>query len=280
MKAIEIGILSLVLAGGCFSTVQVKAPEGEKLAVSAGNFPHETFNGVLAKHVDDKGKVDYKALKADRGDLERYLVAISESSPDNKPELFPTKDHELAYWINAYNAYVLYAVTERPQMKSVEDDLKNFFYFTEYVLGGKKISLYNIENEIVRKRYKEPRIHFALNCASWSCPELPPEAFMPDKLEEQLAREAKEFCAHPEKVFLGPGVIKTPRITSAPDNAPDNLVRLSQIFEWYADDFVADGGPVAFCKKWGRDDLPAGGPTEFIQYDWTLNAQPGRALFE
>jgi hypothetical protein len=251
-----------VACNGCFSTTQLPNPTGEPLPIAKGSFPHATFNDVLAKYVDGQGRVDYKGLKADRNDLERYIIALSKTSPHKEPELFPTEADKLAYWINGYNAYVLYAVTERPTMKSVNDDVKNFFYFTEYVYGGENISLYKVENDVVRKEFKEPRIHFALNCASGGCPELPAEAFMPDKLEEQLAREATEFCANEKKVRINNG-----------------SVEVSQIFEWYGDDFKEAGGPVAFCKKWGRTDLPDG-EVKFIPYDWSLNAQPGRALFD
>jgi hypothetical protein len=259
----------MVLAG-CFNSVAVKAPTGEKLQVSAGKFPHEVLDGVLKRVVNDQGRVDYDALAADRSELERYLVAVAEASPRTRPELFPTKEEKLAYWINGYNAYVLYAVTERPTMKSVNDDKTSFFYFTEYKFGEESgtpfvQSLYKLENEIVRPEFMEPRTHFALNCASAGCPELPPEAFMPDRLEEQLAREAKEFCAHPDKVKVN-----------------GNEVMMSQIFEWYGDDFKAAGGPVEFCRAWGRSDMPAAADAKlsFIPYDWALNAQPGKALFE
>jgi uncharacterized protein DUF547 len=264
LRAYASSLSSAVLLSGCFSTVAVREPQGEPLPITKGHFPHEAFNGVVQKYVNDHGKIDYKALKADRNDLERYLVALGKTSPHQEPDAFPTEQDKLAYWINGYNAYVMYAVTERPQMKSVNDDPKNFFYFTEYKFGNENWSLYKLENEVVRKEFKEPRVHFALNCASGGCPELPNEAFMPDKVEEQLAREATRFCANDKKVR-----IKDP-----------NTVDVSQIFEWYGDDFKASGGPIAFCKKWGRADLPDNATVQFIPYDWALNAQPGKALFE
>jgi hypothetical protein len=249
---------------GCFSNVAVREPKGEALPISKGHFPHEALDGVLQKFVNDQGRVDYKALKADRNDLERYLIALTKTSPHQEPDAFPTVNDKLAYWINAYNAYVLYAVIERPEMHSVNDDAKTFFYFTQYRLGNENWSLYKLENNVVRKEFKEPRVHFALNCASGGCPELPNEAFTPDKLEDQLSQEATKFCASDKKVR-----IKDPK-----------TVEFSQIFEWYGDDFAESGGPIAFCKKWGRTDLPDGAQVTFIPYDWSLNAQPGKALFD
>lgn len=262
MTKVAAGVL---LLAGCFSTVAVHGPAGDKLAVTPGGFPHAVFDSVVKKVVNERGRVDYKTLARDRADLQKFLVAVADVSPHTHPELFPTEKEKLAYWINAYNAYVLYAVTERPTMKSVNDDPPNFFYFTKYKFGGEEISLYDLENKVVRKEFTEPRIHFALNCASAGCPELPPEAFTPERLEDQLARETRRFCAHPDKVRVD-----------------GNNVEISQIFEWYSDDFTASGGPLEFCKKWGRSDLPAADQADlsFIPHDWTLNAQTGRALFE
>lgn len=256
-------LLSSLIAG-CFSTAAIPSPGGEALEVSAGHFPHEAFDRVLRAHVDAQGRVDYRALRSDRSELERYLAAVAHVSPDSHPKLFGTNPERLAYWINAYNALTIYAVTERPRLHSVHDERFDFFYFTRYVVGGRKLSLYAIENDIVRERFSEPRIHMALNCASVGCPKLPAEAFVPDRLEEQLGREAVLFCAHPDKFRTeGPSVV------------------LSQIFDWYAEDFVGSGGPVEFCRRWGRTDLPTQVKEVdlvFAPYDWALNAQPGRAL--
>ena len=262
----RIGILSppvvLLACSACFTTKSIEKPK-ETLDVKANQFPHEVLDRVLKKVVDDQGRVDYKALAADRNALEKYLYAISQFSPHSHPKLFTTQDHRLAYWINAYNAYVLYAVTDRPTMKSVIDDKNDFFYFTEYTFGGEPWSLYKLENDIVRKEFNDPRIHMALNCASVGCPELPPEAFTPQRLQEQLTREVKEFCLHKDKVRVN-----------------GESVEVSQIFEFYPDDFEADGGPVAFCRKWGNETLPEKSAFTYIPYDWALNAQPQKALFE
>jgi hypothetical protein len=256
-------VLPLFLSG-CFTTVALNPPPGARLELAPGAFPHELLDRVVKKVVNDRGRVDYRTLASDRGELVQYLTAVSQISPHTHPELFPTEQDELTYWINAYNAYVLYAVIERPNMRTVQDDSTSFFYFTKYRFGGEEISLYDVENEVVRKEFVEPRIHFALNCASAGCPDLPPEAFTPDRLDDQLGREAREFCASPDRVRVS-----------------GTKVEMSQIFEWYGDDFTP-GGPIGFCRAWGRSDLPAPeqAELEFIPYDWTLNAQSGRALYE
>lgn len=258
--------MAVALAAGvaaCFSRVAVHPPPGEHPEVTRGRFPHEVLDQVLASVVDDRGRVDYLTLAANRRDLERYLAAVADVSPHSRPELFPTREDALAYWINAYNAYVLYAVTERPSMKAVDDDKTDFFYFTKYDLGDETMSLYELENEVVREEFADPRIHFALNCASLGCSELPAEAFTPARLEEQLHREAREFCADPKKVKV-----------------IDDDVEMSKIFEWYADDFEAAGGPLELCRAYGRDDLPAKeeAGVSFMPFDWTLNSQPNKSL--
>ena len=248
-----------------FKTVIVSPPDGPPLAVptndAPGPFPHGAFDAVLSRFVDGEGRVDYRGLASNRAELERYMVALAQTSPSSAPEAFATREAQLAYWINAYNASVLYAVTERPGLTSVHSVRFTFFGFTRYVYGGESMSLHALENELIRPTFEEPRIHFALNCASAGCPKLPSEAFVPERLEAQLARETRAFCADPDKVRVS-----------------DGDVQMSQIFQWYAEDFVDAGGAIDFCRRWGRDDLPAGGKLRYIPYDWSLNAAPGRRL--
>ncbi len=254
--------VALLLLTGCFSTTQVTLPTSVKrLPVGPGAFPHATLSQLLAEHVDERGRVDYRGLRDNRRELERYLVAIAETSPHKAPAIFPSREHSLAYWLNAYNAYVLYAITERPNLRSVHDSETDFFYWQRHVFGGEELSLYHLENDVIRAEFADPRIHFALNCASAGCPALPREAFVPARLEEQLARETRKFCADATNV-----------------RHRGTAIQMSQIFEWFAEDFAKDGGPIEFCRKWGRD-LPADAAvTSYIPYDWALNVQPGREL--
>lgn len=250
-----------LLAHGCFSTVGLPSVQSQLPPPTPGSFPHDTLNALVRTHVDSEGRVNYAALRQDLQPLLQYLDVVARFSPRTDPELFPTEADALTYWINGYNAYVLYAVASQPELQSVNDDKAKFFYFTKYRFGGEAHSLYAVENDIVRKNFEEPRIHFALNCASGGCPRLPQEAFQSDRLESQLARESTRFCADPSKVQL-----------------KDGVVLMSQIFEWYAKDFEADGGAIEFCRKWGRSDLPASAELRFIPYDWALNAQPAPSL--
>lgn len=224
-----------------------------KAVLPERGFSHARLARVLDRFVDEQGRVDYAGLGADRGDLEAYLALLAQASPSISPERFDSVAAKLAYYINAYNAFVLYGVTERPELVSVYEARLDFFVLTRYPVGSAQLSLYELENDVVRP-LGEPRAHFALNCASLGCPQLPRTPFTAEQLEVQLARETRAFCADPDNIRLN-----------------GDTVEVSQIFEWYSEDFEADGGPVAFCRKWGREDLPADAPLDFIPYDWAMN---------
>lgn len=248
--------LTALTVAACFHTAGA-APIVEKPA--PGAFPHALLSQVLGKYVNEEGKVDYKSLAGDRATLDAYLGFVAATSPKQDPSLFPTRQDQEAYWLNAYNGLAIRGVIDRPGIKSVQDNLADFFYLTKYVMGGKKVSLYTLENKVVRPTFSDPRVHFALNCQSAGCPRLPQAAYDPKTLEAELDGYAREFCTTPAKVYV--------------DAA--GTVHMSQIFEWYAKDFVAAGGQVAFCNAHGAS-LPVGGKLEFIPYDWALSAQEGR----
>jgi hypothetical protein len=241
--------------------------------IKAGGFPHEIFDGVL-KTFNEGGFVDYGSLARDRRTLDDYLVALAEMSPRSHPELFPGREHELTYWINAYNALIFQNVLSHYPFESLEGKLfkTRFFYQDEFILGGERISLYDLENTIIRPTYGDPRIHFALNCASYSCPRLPEEAFVPEKLEDQLERQSRLFMAEERNVSV--------------DEAAGRIV-VSSIFDWYKDDFIdhrsvksvsPDSGErlIAYLNRYLPPDRqipsrPDGWKIEFREYDWTLN---------
>lgn len=226
--------IALLLLVGCVRTIDVP-----------GDAPHFSYVpwATVLRQVDEKGRVDYQAIARDS--LNEFVAMVGKFGPTRTPELFPTEEHRLAYWINAYNAIVIHQVLERWPIESVGDAKASFFYWTRYVVDGKQRSLYSIENEIVRKRFKEPRVHFALNCASASCPRLPGEPFLPKTLDSQLARETTRFLAEHVEV-------------------DGDTVYLSKIFEWYAEDFLPD--PASWVGH-------AGKRVAYRAYDWSLNSR-------
>jgi hypothetical protein len=256
------------------------APGG---AAEPGRFSHAEFDGFVRRHVDANGRVDYAAAKGDRADLDRYLAALAQASPDSHPERFPTPDDRLAYWINAYNAAVIAAVLPHYPIASVRDVPPPrglfflpggfaFFTFQGVVLGGREVSLRELEHDVIRGRFDEPRVHFALNCASRGCPRLPAAAFSAERLDAELAREALFFVREPRNVRADPDA---------------RVLKLSQIFEWYEADFVGRPGGPATLAEYIASLLPpdearalracAACRIEFIPYDWRLNdrAEPG-----
>ena len=187
-RAAALALVCGALTAGCLTPAGVGPPPERPTEGDAAVFSHDDWDGFLARHVDDEGRVDYAAAGQDRDDLDRYLRALAEVSPDSAPERFPEEADRLAYWINAYNATVIDRVLAHHPIASVQDVRApwlfrwlpagaGFFVFERFSLGGRKTQLYALENGLIRKRFAEPRIHFALNCASTSCPRLPAEAF-------------------------------------------------------------------------------------------------------
>jgi len=251
-------------------------------------FSHSDFDSFLRRHVSPQGRVDYAAARRDRDDLDRYLARLAAFSPDNAPERFPADDDRdrLAYWINAYNASAISLVLANMPIESVEDvprpaaffflpRVAGFFVFQRVVLGGKKMSLYSLENSLIRKRFREPRVHFALNCASNSCPRLPAQAFSAELLDDELEREARRFIGEARNVRLDPAT-------------GTGTLHLSSIFDWYEKDFtrwMADRRPEleASLRAYVTHYLAGDTATavhdctdcavEFVPYDWGLNAR-------
>src|SRR5207302_4724460 len=133
---------------------------------------------------------------------------------------FKTKNAQKAYYLDAYNICVWKNVLSRlgPKFNNVDKEKVSFFFFTKFVVDGKDINLKDLEGDVVRPTFKDGRVHMALNCASGGCPQLPPEAFTPEKLEQQLNREARKFCNEKRNVDFDPATRK---------------LKLSHIFDWY-----------------------------------------------
>jgi hypothetical protein len=240
-------------------------------ASAADAFDTSALARVLDEYVTAEGQVRYAALKRDPGELARFVGQLTAVSPENSPELFPTAAAEMAYWINAYNAFVLHAVVEAYPVGSVRD-LKFgfgllFFKRAKFIAGGKRYSLDDIEHGILRRRFADPRIHFALNCASASCPRLWPEPFQADRLDAQLDQAARTFIARKENVWMR-----------------GDVLFLSEIFAWYREDFthalvragIKDPSVADYVTRYLPDPVAAQvrGETprvEFYSYDWTLN---------
>lgn len=237
---------------------------------SASAFSHADWTAVLERFVDDGGLVDYAGLARDRGTFERYLASLARTSPDSDPALFPTRDEQLAYWVNAYNALVVAAVLDRGvDTPSVwGDGLFGIGFFTvrRGLLGGSAMSLKSLEDDIVRGRFHDPRVHAVLNCASLSCPRLPRRAFEAASLQEDLDAAMRELVANERNCRVDPAT---------------RTLWLSKIFDWFEDDFltfetaqpITPATVVGYVNRYRAPDarVPTGLRIRFVDYDKRLN---------
>ena len=252
-------IVVLLFVVGCGKTVTSNVKVDEGALAKATAFDYADWTTVTTQYVDGEGKVDYARLKAERGPLDRFVATLAAVGPKTRPDLFPTKNDQLAYYINAYNAFTMFNVIERYPIASVNPDTAgqiSFFVATKFKMDGEEINLLDLENKVVRPQFKDPRAHFALNCASGGCPVLPNEPFLPATLDAQLDRETNEFLHEPRNVTMENG----------------KLV-VSNIFDWYKDDFQPS--VVEWIRAKAPDlNIPADVKTyEVRPYDWALNDQ-------
>ncbi len=211
-------------------------------------FNHQTFNDLLKKYVTKDGAVSYKGFKGNRSDLQNYISALGENMPtDDWP-----KEEKLAYWINAYNALTVDLILRNYPLKSIKD-IKKPWNQRLWKLGEKWYNLDEIEHKILRKM-NEPRIHFAINCASFSCPPLLNEAFAADKLDAQLTQVTKAFL-----------------VDSRRNTITKNQLEISKIFKWFSKDFKQNGSLIKFLNLYSPIKINANADIDYKDYDWSLN---------
>lgn len=220
-------------------------------ALSAQTAPpglHDAWNRLLGKHVSAAGKVNYKGFKADQQALDAYLQQLAANPPAGT---WPRAD-QMAYWINAYNAFTIDLIVDNYPVSSIlKLDGGKTWDVKRIVLGGKKYSLNQIENEILRPEFKDARIHFALNCAARSCPPLYNKAFTAKNLERALEQRTRQFVNDARFNAISAG-----------------KASVSKIFEWYAADF---GDLKTFLNKYANVKLNTGAQIGFQEYIWELN---------
>lgn len=231
----------------------------------------EPYRNTLAASVRGGG-VDYDALRTHRDGLLHFVKALATNGPASTPADFPTRPEKLAFYINAYNALVLYGVLGHAPETSVQDvrgfiDVRpgfGFFYGMRLELDGQRTNLYDLENDVLRG-FGDPRIHAAISCASASCPPLDPEPYTAADLDARLDRAARAWVASDEHVRIAP-----------------EALYLSSIFDWFEEDFEAAGGATTWVAGYLEGQRKAafeaalgeGRPTRFISYDWSLNRAP------
>lgn len=211
---------------------------------------HQNFSAQLAKFVSETGTVDYAGWKAEETALDAYLAELAKSTPQG----YWNNNQKLAYWINTYNAFTVKLILDHYPLTSIRDLHDGNPWDVKWItLAGRKYSLNQIENEIIRPDFKDPRIHFAVNCAAASCPPLLNRAFLPQSLDAQLEKRAKLFINNPAFNTQSGPVFET-----------------SQIFNWYGEDF---GKLIDYLNQYRDSKLPAGTQIRFKEYDWALNGK-------
>lgn len=208
---------------------------------------HQNFDSLLRTYVDANGNVNYGGLKTDLDKLENYLEELENADLSEM-----TRNEKLAFWINGYNAFTLKKILINYPVNSITDLDGGKPWDAKWIkLDGETLSLNQIENEIIRPKFKEPRIHFAVNCAAKSCPPLLNRAFTSSNLNSMLEKQTKAFINDPEYNDLTPGHIK-----------------ISKIFEWYGSDF---GELIDYINRYSKFKISKNAKVEFLEYDWQLN---------
>ena len=231
---------------------------------SATTFDYAKFDQILKTYVDDQGLVDYNAMAKDP----RFQDTIESLKSVNTDKMTPNA--RLAFWINAYNAVTLDKVIKWKPKNSVRETLipglwtsTKFFTSREHFVAGRQLSQDDIEHEILRKQLNDPRIHFAIVCASSSCPKLARFAFTEENVQRQLEAETRKYINSSRGVRI--------------DRA-ENTLYLSKVFDWFASDFKNKSGSVlAFIKPYLDEDamafLERKPKISYIHYNWALNAK-------
>lgn len=215
---------------------------------SGQSIDHSIFDKVLSKHVSSTGSVNYKALSQNPDQLIEYLNLLVRKQPDESW----SKDETLTYWINAYNAYTLKLIIDHFPIASIKD-IKQPWDQEFIPYQGKMISLNTVEHSILRKM-NEPRIHFAIVCASFSCPKLQNKAFTANRLNEQLNSVTRNFLLDESRNSISP-----------------NSLKLSKIFKWFSKDFEQNGSVIDFINTYASLKISTNAEIDYLDYNWSLN---------
>ena len=233
---------------------------------AAFDHAHAAWGALLERHVvvlegGSASRVHYAGMARDRAQLKRYLDALS-ATPRAEFDGW-TRAEQTAFLTNAYNAFTVEKILGRyPDIRSIWDYGKLFgnpFKDEFFTLLGRRASLDWIEHDTLRKDYRDPRLHYALNCASVGCPMLRAEPYVAARLESQLEDQARRFLSDASR-----------------NRYRDGRLEVSKIFDWYKEDFEPRSAYFArYAKLLGADSSAlAAARITFLDYDWALNDSP------
>jgi hypothetical protein len=223
---------------------------------------HKLWNDLVKAHVATDGSVDYKGFKKDKAKLDGYLKLLSRTNIKGQ-----SKNEQLAYWINAYNAFTIDLIVANYPVKSIKDirnaksliakatgDSQVWVEKLRYSFNSEELSLHTIETKKLQDELFDPRIHFAVNCASYSCPRLWNQAFTASNVQEAMDRMAVDFINDSRK-----------------NKISANSIILSEIFKWYKSDFTKSGSLIDFLNKYSKIKISKDAKIDYIPYNWSLN---------
>jgi len=211
---------------------------------------YKAWDTFLKKYVSATGDVDYKSIKANKKGLDAITKTFSATSVLSSW----SKNDQLAFWINAYNVFTIDLIVNNYPIKSIQNlDSGKPWDVKRITIDGKKYSLNNIENDIIRPQFKDARIHFAVNCAAKSCPPILNSAFLGKTLDAQLDAVTKKFINNAQY-----------------QTVTASKLTLSKIFDWYAVDFE---DIITFINKYSNTKVNKNATIVFKDYDWALNGK-------
>ena len=211
-------------------------------------FDHSIFNALLEAHVTPEGIVNYKGFLKDKAKLNTYLEQLA----NQRPEDSWTHEDKLAYWMNVYNAFTIKLIMNNYPVKSIKD-IKDPWDARFFKLGKKWYNLNEVEHKILRKM-GDARIHFGINCASFSCPPLLNKAFTAENVDAELALLAKRFINDSQR-----------------NTITNDRIAISKIFQWFSKDFKTDGSLIDFLNKYSEITINKNAKKTYLKYNWELN---------
>ena len=255
------------------STTTVSESAETKVAATKP-FTYQDYADILQAYVNDQGLVDYTALQANRQQLDRFNQSLGNVSPETYASW--SEAEQIAFLTNAYNSLTLQSIIDQEPLKDSIRDISGVWNRRKFPVAGEERTLDNIEHDILRKDFNEPRVHVALVCAAISCPSLRNEPYLADTLDAQLQDQTVKFASSPHGFDL---------------DRQEQKVYLSSIFKWYGQDFEATYGtedefegndkqravlnyfsPV--LDQQSQTFLKQGDyKVKYLDYDWSLNKQ-------
>ena len=274
-------LLSLNLAiAGCGtannlaqSTTPLSSESPTAIITSSDSFSYQDYAGVLKTYVNEEGLVNYKELQNNREQLKRFNQSIGALAPEVYRSWSDAE--KLSFLINAYNSFTLQSIIDQKPLKTSIRKIPGVWKRRQFAIAGDLKTLDNIEHDIIRQEFNEPRIHAALVCAAVSCPPLRNEPYLPEKLEAQLEDQVTKWLTSPQGLII---------------DRQQNRVELSAIFNWYGKDWITDYDSDRFTENQkeravlnfisqylepqDRQYLEQGNyKVRYLSYNWSLNEQ-------